>query len=246
MAFAWSFRRTDSASQVRYATAPTIIPPSRSYGVCPVMPGFWGFFGFFLEGRLGLGRGMVLGRWRDGLERWFCDVVLSGFARIFGYLVAAGGLRGATVSRPYRRCMVWRMGWVGGWGCRLAGVAGLVLRGASFSNSKKLQRSERRLSFRLCDPGEPPQLEVAGGSGRRVLSRGLAAQLSRAAMVHDCARSPSRWMSTSRAVRRLASAVTLSSVIRGGDEPRGELSVLARKRSGDRGDLSFPVVTGIG
>ncbi len=26
----------------------------------------------------------------------------------------------------------------------------------------------------------------------------------------------------------------------------GELSVLARKRSGDRGDLSFPVVTGIG
>ena len=50
----------------------------------------------------------------------------------------------------------------------------------------------------------------------------------------------------SRAVRRPALAVTLSSVIRGGDEPLSELSVLARKRSGDRGDLSFPVVTGIG
>ncbi len=50
----------------------------------------------------------------------------------------------------------------------------------------------------------------------------------------------------SRAVRRPAFAVTLSSVIRGGDEPLSELSVLARKRSGDRGDLSFPVVTGIG
>ena len=50
----------------------------------------------------------------------------------------------------------------------------------------------------------------------------------------------------SRAVRRPAFAVTVSSVIRGGGEPRGELSVLARKRSGDRGDLSFPVVTGIG
>ena len=50
----------------------------------------------------------------------------------------------------------------------------------------------------------------------------------------------------SRAVRRPAFAVTLSSLIRGGDEPRGELSVLARKRSGDRDDLSFPIVTGIG
>ena len=160
--------------------------------------------------------------------------------------MAAGGLRGSTVSRPQAPLHGLADGLPAGWGCWLAGVTGFGLRGASFSNSEKLQKSERRLSFRLCDPGEPPQPEVAGGSGRRVLWRGLAA--------HYLAR---RWCTTalvalrggcplSRAVRRPAFAVTVSSVIRGGDEPQGELSVLARKRSGDRGDLSFPVVTSIG
>ena len=138
---------------------------------------------------MGSGRGMVLGRWAMD-----CGLVsggvLSGFARIFGYLVVTGGL-GA------RRCLassavIWSGGWVG-W---RAEVAGLVLRGACFSNSKNFQKSERRLSFRLCRSRRAASAGVAGGSGRRVLGRGRLAQLSRAAMAHDCARSPSRGMST--------------------------------------------------
>ena len=166
---------------------------------------------------------MVLGRWRDRVEGGFAVPGWDGVPQflILGMnFVAMGG----ALARP-ASCVL---------GCFVASTA------IFFS------KSERRLSFRLCDPGEPPQPEVAGGSGRRVLSRGLAA--------HYLAR---RWCTTtlvalrggcppSRAVRRPAFAVTVSSVIRGGDEPRGELSVLARKRSGDRGDLSFPVVTGIG
>ncbi len=93
---------------------------------CPVFGDFLTFF-CRVAMRLDFGRGSGGG-------------VLSGFARILGYLVAAGGLRGSTVSCPYRRCIVWRMGWVGGWGCWLAGVAGFVLRGASFSNSRNFQK----------------------------------------------------------------------------------------------------------
>ena len=120
----------------------------------------------------------------SGKGSWasFCPD-LPGFS-VFGGYGRVEGLDGVSPSAG---------AWFGGW---VVEVAGFVLRDASFSNSKTFQRSERRLSFRLCDPGEPPQPEVAGGSGRRVLSRGHAARLSRAAMVLDCARSPSRWMST--------------------------------------------------
>ena len=153
--------------------------------------------------------------------------------------------------------------WIGGgvpWGGGpgLGGGLGLL---ASFfvvllfQIQKHFKRSERRLSFRLCRSRRAASAGVTGGSGRRVLGRGRCARLHRAVILRG---DPSRgWCSTalvalrggcplSRAVRRPALAVTLSSVIQGGDKPRGELSVLARKRSGDRGDLSFPVVTGIG
>ena len=181
-------------------------------------------------------------------------VVGAGFAAAFcpdlpgfsGFWTTAGGLRGSTVSRPSIRCMVWRMGWMGGWGCWLAGVAGFVLRGASFSNSRnsKKVRDASRSDYVIPASRPSRKLQAVPGEGfsRAVLPRG------------DPAR---RWCTTalvalrggcplSRAVRRPAFAVTVSSVIRGDDEPLSELSVLARKRSGDRGDLSFPVVTGIG
>ena len=133
-----------------------------------------------------------------------------------------------------------------GWGYRLAGLASFVLRGASFLNSKNSKKVRGASRSDFADPGGPPRPEsqaVPGdGFSRAVTSRSCSAR---------------RWCTTalvalrggcplSRAVRRPALAVTLSSVIRGGDKPRGELSVLARKRSGDRGDLSFPVVTSIG
>ena len=57
--------------------------------------------------------------------------------------------------------MVWRMGWVGGWLGLLASVFVVLL----FQIQKNFKKSERRLSFRLSDPGEPPQPEGAGGSG---------------------------------------------------------------------------------
>ena len=134
----------------------------------------------------------------------------------------------------------------GGWVGWVAGVAGFVLRGASFSNSKNSRKVRGASRSDYVIPASRPsrKLQAVPGEGfsRAVLPRGGPAR---------------RWCTTalvalrggcppSRAVRRLAFAVTVSSVIRGGDEPRGELSVLARKRSGDRGDLSFPVVTSIG
>ena len=59
---------------------------------CPGMPGFLGFLAFFCRVAMGLDFGRGVG-----------GVVLSGFARIFGFLdlwMAAGGLRGSTVSCP--------------------------------------------------------------------------------------------------------------------------------------------------
>ena len=126
------------------------------------MFGWWGGAGFW-----GL-RGGAAGFW--AWVRWGRFVRICPDFRIFGRRRADRGAR-------HRRAPGFG-GWIGlvagvGW---LAGLASFALRGASFSNSRKIQRSERRLSFRLCDPGEPPQPEVAGGSGRRVLWRGRAAQ----------------------------------------------------------------------
>ncbi len=107
---------------------------------------------------------MVLGRWSSGvmvvLRRRFVRICPD--FRIFGGCGRIEGCYGVSPPPPAD-------GWV-------ADFASFVLRGASFSNLKNFQKSERRLSFRLCDPGEPPQPEVAGGSGRRVLSRGHAAR----------------------------------------------------------------------
>ena len=201
------------------------------------MPGFWGFFSFFLSRRDArvVGRcGWILGA---GLVASFCPD-LPGFSDSW---TAAGGVRGATASRPWLRCIVWRMGWVSGWGCWLRASW------CFFFKFKKLSRKVRDASrsdyvIPASRPSRKLQAVPGEGFSRAVLPHGYPAR---------------RWCTTalvalrggcplSRAVRRLAFAVTVSSVIRGGDEPRGELSVLARKRSGDRGDLSFPVVTGIG
>ena len=172
---------------------------------------FFGIWGPFFGG----GGGEVWsGPLRRGLGyRRKCECasrrgVLSGFARILGYLcllkrvgddfwamersVGEGGF-GAAGRIPIflgPGCLAQRARW------QLAPRLACLVASLLVSHSFFQKRSERRLSFRLCDPGEPPQPEVAGGSGRRVLSRGLAARWSRAAMVHDCARSPSRWMST--------------------------------------------------
>ena len=183
------------------------------------MPCFWGFFSFFLKREMAeIGSGN--GSWAMG--RRYCGGVLSRFARIFGYLVAAGGLRG-------------RLG--------LLASFFVVLLFQIQKHFKKV-RDASRSDYVIPASRPSRKLQAVPGEGfsRAVTSRNYPAR---------------RWYSTtlvalrggcplSRAVRRPAFAVTVSSVIRGGDEPRGELSVLARKRSEDRGDLSFPVVTGIG
>ena len=172
-----------------------------------------------------MGRGRVLGR---------------RFVRIcpdFRFLVATGGLRGSTVSRlaPVH-------GLAGGWLRLLASFFVMLL--FQIQKHFKEVRDASRSDYVIPASRPSRKLQAVPGEGfsRAVTPRGYPAR---------------RWCSTalvalrggcplSRAVRRPAFAVTLSSVIRGGDEPRGELSVLARKRSGDRGDLSFPVVTDIG
>ena len=79
---------------------------------------FFGIFSFFFASRGSGGEAMrgFGGCTAVRLDFWggFGGSVLSGFARIFGYLVAAGALKGSTVSRPLRRRMVGRMGWVAG------------------------------------------------------------------------------------------------------------------------------------
>ena len=187
--------------------------------------------------RLDLGRGFGGGVCPD----------LPGFSE-FWILDGCGRLEGLDGVSPLAPPLGLADG-LGGWLGLLASFFVVLL------FLRQFQKSERRLSFRLCRSRRAASAGVTGGSGRRVLGRGRCARLHRAVILRG---DPSRgWCSTalvalrggcplSRAVRRPALAVTLSSVIRGGDEPRGELSVLARKRSGDRGDLSFPVVTGIG
>ncbi len=164
----------------------------RKEDLCPVMPGFSGFFWFFLSRR----DARVVGQ---------CGVL--GAARRCGWilgvgLVATGGLRGATVSRPLRRRMVWRMGWVGGCGCRLAEVAGWLRLLASFfavllfqiqKNFKKV-RDASRSDYVI--PASRPSRKLQAVPGEGFSGAVAARSRSRAVMVHDCASSPSRWMST--------------------------------------------------
>ena len=194
------------------------------------MPGFsecFGFFWFFWRGRgrLGSGRVIVLGRWRDG---WRAVVSRrrAGDGVPRSYILGISSVAmGEVVARP-ASC-------VGG--CFVASVA--------FFFFKKVRGASRS---GYAGPGGPPRPESQAVPGeefsRAVTSRSdLARRRCTSALVALRGGCP-----LSRAVRRPALAVTVSSVIRGGDEPLSELSVLARKRSGDRGDLSFPVVTGIG
>ncbi len=184
-----------------------------------------------------MGRGRVLGRWvvGAGFAAAFCPD-LPGFSDIWWRRARCGARRRLAPSAG-----AWSGGWVG-W---LAEVAGFVLRGASFLNSKNFKKVRGASRSDYVIPASRPsrKLQAVPGEGfsRAVLPRG------------DPAR---RWCTTalvalrggcplSRAVRRPAFAAH-SPLFEEIMDRGGELSVLARKRSGDRGDLSFPVVTGIG
>ena len=104
---------------------------------------------------------------------------LPGFARFFGYLDGYGRLDRLKVSRPWLRCLVWRMGWVAG----VAGWLGLL---ASFFVGLLFQIQETFKEVRgasrsdFADPGGPPRPEsqaVPGeGFSRAVMARGCTAQ----------------------------------------------------------------------
>ena len=167
------------------------------------------------------------------------------------------------MSRTQRRCMVWRMGW-GWWSC--GGGLATVCRGSRFWGWASRSLALRLVSavasllvshsfFKKVRDASRSDYVIPASRPSRKLQAVPGEGFSGAVTPHNY--SAQRWCTTalvalrggcplSRAVRRPAFAVTLSSVIQGGDEPLSELSVLARKRSGDRGDLSFPVVTGIG
>ena len=159
--------------------------------------------------------------------------------RIFGGYGQLEGLDGVSPSAG--ASFVGWVGWVAGVGGWLAWFFVVLL--FQIQKHFKEVRGASRSDYVIPASRPSRKLQAVPGEG-----------FSRAVTSRSC--SARRWYSTalvalrggcplSRAVRRPAFAVTLSSVIRGGDEPLSELSVLARKRSGDRGDLSFPVVESV-
>ncbi len=137
-----------------------------------MMLGWWGGAGFW---GLDFGRGV----------RWCRFVRICPVFWIFGGYGRVEGLDG--VSPP--GSAAWFGGWVG-WVAEVAGWLGLL---ASFfvvllfqiqKHSKKV-RDASRSDYVIPASRPSRKLQAVPGEG-----------FSRAAMVHDCARSPSRWMST--------------------------------------------------
>ncbi len=175
-----------------------------------------------------MGRVRVLGRWRDGVGVVLRRRTGDGVRRPY-ILGMSSVAMGELIGRPGRSLRV-LCAWLLRCSCRIL----------FFKKVRDASRSDYVIP--ASRPSRKLQAVPGEGFSRAVLPRSSPAR---------------RWCTTalvalrggcplSRAVRRPALAVTVSSVIRGGHEPLSELSVLARKRSGDRGDLSFPVVTGIG